>query len=81
MCVFFQLVSEEVRFVVGTFDLIFVVTDSTNATSISMTINEKDDERDLEALGFSSKQKNFVEIKEKPEVAVEMLCPALLVQF
>lgn len=61
---------------VGTFDLIHIVTDTTNDTHISMNINRKDSDQSLEALGFSSDHKNYVDIKEKPDQVVEMLCPA-----
>jgi len=74
------LVSDNARYVVGTFELMLNSKDSSSQNDVVLNIDERSD-FSLDSIGFSSEHKNYVHIKEKVGIAVELLCPAAPVRI
>ena len=72
----FQLVSDKVRYVVGTFNLSLNSSGANDEDTTACDIDEKDD-CDLGSIGFTLDHKNRVDLKEKAGTAVEMLRPVI----
>ena len=75
------MVSDKTRFVVGTFDLILVKSELPSMTLYGGVLIGEKEKGNLKSVRFSAEQKNFVEIRERDGVAVEMRCPATPVGY